>query len=111
MLKKIEEKRQAGLIGSSLEAKVTLASDDAKLKNILTGDKAMLRYLFIVSQANVAVTASAKASGQEPELPVTAYVEKADGAKCQRCWNYSVEVGKDSRHPTLCERCVAALKS
>jgi isoleucyl-tRNA synthetase len=37
-------------------------------------------------------------------------VLKADGHKCERCWNYSVEVGKDSAHPTLCERCVPAIK-
>jgi isoleucyl-tRNA synthetase len=37
-------------------------------------------------------------------------IQRAPGQKCDRCWNYSVEVGKDQRYPTVCERCSAALK-
>ncbi|MGB3206292.1 MAG: zinc finger domain-containing protein [Crinalium sp.] len=36
-------------------------------------------------------------------------VVKADGEKCDRCWNYSIQVGKIVEHPIICERCVAAL--
>jgi isoleucyl-tRNA synthetase len=36
-------------------------------------------------------------------------VEKAEGTKCERCWNYSVAVGQSSKYPTVCERCVEAL--
>ena len=31
---------------------------------------------------------------------------KAEGRKCDRCWNYSVYVGQFSNYPDLCERCV-----
>ncbi len=27
-----------------------------------------------------------------------------------RCWNYSARVGESSRYPTVCERCIEALK-
>ena len=37
-------------------------------------------------------------------------VKKADGAKCDRCWNYSAHVGEDKTYPTVCERCSAVLK-
>jgi isoleucyl-tRNA synthetase len=37
-------------------------------------------------------------------------VQKADGKKCDRCWNYSVHVGENSRYPTICERCSAAIQ-
>ena len=37
-------------------------------------------------------------------------VKKADGAKCDRCWNYSTHVGEDKTYPTVCERCSAVLK-
>ena len=37
-------------------------------------------------------------------------VKKADGAKCERCWNYSTHVGEDKNYPTVCERCSAVLK-
>jgi isoleucyl-tRNA synthetase len=32
-------------------------------------------------------------------------VAKAPGQKCERCWNYSTQVGEDAAYPTLCERC------
>ena len=35
---------------------------------------------------------------------------RADGAKCERCWNYSTHVGESADYPTVCERCVAALR-
>jgi isoleucyl-tRNA synthetase len=40
---------------------------------------------------------------------VTVKVQRAAGEKCERCWNYSTQVGKSERYPTVCERCVAAL--
>jgi isoleucyl-tRNA synthetase len=36
-------------------------------------------------------------------------VVDAEGEKCDRCWNYSTSVGQTSEHPTICDRCVAAL--
>lgn len=36
-------------------------------------------------------------------------VLRADGAKCERCWNYSTHVGESADYPTVCERCVKAL--
>jgi isoleucyl-tRNA synthetase len=37
-------------------------------------------------------------------------IKKADGQKCERCWNYSTRVGEDKNYPTVCERCSAVLK-
>jgi isoleucyl-tRNA synthetase len=36
-------------------------------------------------------------------------IERADGKKCERCWNYSRHVGENTRYPTVCERCSEAL--
>jgi isoleucyl-tRNA synthetase len=36
-------------------------------------------------------------------------IDKADGKKCERCWNYSTHVGENSRYPSVCERCSQAL--
>jgi isoleucyl-tRNA synthetase len=38
-------------------------------------------------------------------------VSKAAGQKCERCWKYSEDVGKDPRHPTVCARCSRVLGS
>ncbi|MFN7622560.1 MAG: zinc finger domain-containing protein [Acidobacteriota bacterium] len=36
-------------------------------------------------------------------------VAAAAGAKCERCWNYTTDVGADDRYPGACARCVASL--
>ena len=57
-----------------------------------------LRYIFIVSQVEVH-------EGDEFKVEI----QKADGEKCERCWNYSFRVGEFEKYPTVCERCIAAL--
>lgn len=32
-------------------------------------------------------------------------VSRADGLKCERCWNFSLQVGNYEDHPSLCGRC------
>jgi len=61
-----------------------------------------LRYLFIVSQVELSL-ADAGATD------VSVDVSRAEGEKCERCWNYSTRVGESARYPTVCERCVEAL--
>jgi isoleucyl-tRNA synthetase len=36
-------------------------------------------------------------------------VTRADGAKCERCWNYTRDVGSFGDHPTLCARCYGVI--
>lgn len=38
-------------------------------------------------------------------------VARADGAKCERCWNYSPAVGTLQGHHGLCERCYEVIDS
>ncbi|MBA2606931.1 MAG: isoleucine--tRNA ligase [Acidobacteria bacterium] len=97
VLKKLEEARTAKVIGSSLEAKVILTVDKATTAFLLSYYED-LRYIFIVSQVEV---------HEGDSLNVE--IQKADGAKCERCWNYSVRVGESEKYPTVCERCAAAL--
>jgi isoleucyl-tRNA synthetase len=100
--KALEVARRDKLIGASLEAKVGLraAGDDAAL---LAKYAAELPAILIVSQVELP-DAQAASPTEVPGL--TLRVAKADGEKCERCWNYSVQVGRDAKHPTLCERCV-----
>jgi isoleucyl-tRNA synthetase len=104
VLKALEEARNQKHIGKSLEAQVKLTASDA-LYPVLERHKDELRYLFIVSQ--VAIEKSASGNGTSP---LTVEVNKAAGEKCERCWNYSVEVGKDKEYPTVCERCAPVLR-
>jgi isoleucyl-tRNA synthetase len=42
--------------------------------------------------------------------PLTVRVAKSEAAKCERCWNYRPAVGSFIDHPTLCDRCVEAVR-
>ena len=71
--------------------------------------RSVLPALFIVSQVEVqpsAIPGSIQAESL-PELSIK--IDRADGAKCDRCWNYSTHVGENSRYPKVCERCSEAL--
>ena len=107
VLKALETARNEKKINSGLEAKVLLGADlelKAKLKQHLP----QLPGLFIVSQVDfLSAGAGDYQSDVVPSLTIT--IQKADGAKCDRCWNYSAHVGENSRYPTICERCSAAL--
>ena len=103
VLKALEEARNNKLIGTGLEAQVTLSATDP-VYSVLSRQADQLRYLFIVS----AVTLKQAAGNGTGAVHVE--VKKADGAKCERCWNYSTHVGEDKEYPTVCERCSAVLK-
>jgi len=103
VLKALEDKRNADVIGSGLEAQVEVAAADP-VYSVLAKYRDELRYLFIVSAATL-IQGSGNGTGG-----VHIEVKKADGAKCDRCWNYSTHVGEDQTYPTVCERCSAVLK-
>jgi isoleucyl-tRNA synthetase len=108
VLKALEVARQDKFIGGSLEARVVLAVE-GDLAPLLEEYRGFLPALFIVSQVELARGTPSGAS--ESELPgLRIKIEKATGQKCERCWNYSEQVGQDRRYPSVCERCSEALK-
>jgi isoleucyl-tRNA synthetase len=113
VLRELEAQRVAKVIGSSLDAKVKL-SVSWEIYDLLKPyqDNNELRYLFIVSQTEL-VQADLRpvdrvSTGTTPLISVE--VERAEGQKCERCWNYSTHVGESAKYPTVCERCVVALE-
>jgi isoleucyl-tRNA synthetase len=107
----LEQARAVKAIGGGLEAKVKLhaGSEAPGLQKLLQERRGVLPALFIVSQVEVEPSAP-EGTVQSDVLPGLAIkIERADGAKCERCWNYSTHVGENPRYPTVCERCTAAL--
>jgi isoleucyl-tRNA synthetase len=103
VLKVLEVARADKQIGGSLEAQVQLSAPDT-LFALLDRHREQLRYLFIVSEV---VLEKSTSSNGDSGLQIK--VAKAPGAKCDRCWNYSVHVGEDRAYPTVCERCSVVL--
>ncbi len=97
VLKELETIRQAGTIGSSLQAEVVISAPEADQAALASlGDD--LRFVTITSAATVV-----------PGKELTVKVTPSTHAKCERCWHWRADVGTDPAHPTLCGRCVANL--
>ncbi len=103
-MKALEVARKEKLIGSGLEAMVTVHSSENTYR-LLDRYRNDLRYLLIVSAVEVKQVPSGNGN-----TPLRVEVSKAPGKKCERCWNYSIHVGESQRYPTMCERCLAVLE-
>jgi isoleucyl-tRNA synthetase len=110
----IEEKRIKGEIRSSLEAQVILGVGDAHSRQTLEDRRREMKLGFVVS--DLIVQEGFTGTQHEvmdifgkSDLEFSVEVRKTPGTKCERCWNYFLSVGKSPEHPTLCEKCVAAL--
>ncbi|MBG1235195.1 isoleucine--tRNA ligase [Staphylococcus aureus] len=104
----LETARNEKVIGKSLEAKVTIASNDKfNASEFLTSFDA-LHQLFIVSQVKVVDKLDDQATAYEHGDIV---IEHADGEKCERCWNYSEDLGAVDELTHLCQRCQQVVKS
>jgi isoleucyl-tRNA synthetase len=110
VLKALEDKRRSGDIGSSLEAKVVLETASAKDFAYLRGYEKILASTFIVSQVELKEIQEIGQGLSEDFSKTQIKIQKADGQKCPRCWNYKIDIGINSEHPTLCAHCVAAVK-
>jgi len=106
--KQLEQARTAKLIGSGLEAKVLLAAAPGVLRDQLTAERDELATLFIVSQAEL-VDSLVDGTASEALPGLSIRVERAEGEKCPRCWNYATAIGTSPEHPELCPRCTTAL--
>ncbi|HKC62913.1 MAG TPA: isoleucine--tRNA ligase [Pyrinomonadaceae bacterium] len=105
VLLELEKARVAKVIGSSLEAYVEILASGMSYE-LLNLRQDQLRYIFIVSQVKLI-----KTDDKFEHFGVKSIkVSRAEGEKCERCWNYSTRVGESTRYPTVCERCVEALK-
>ncbi|MGH7254123.1 MAG: class I tRNA ligase family protein, partial [Nitrospiraceae bacterium] len=104
VLARLEQQRREKIIGSSLEAKVLIHANTDRYE-FLNHYEQDLPSLFIVSQVELKLVHHLP---HKPDFVVA--VVKAGGGKCERCWNYRAAVGTFPDHPTLCDRCVEAIR-
>jgi isoleucyl-tRNA synthetase len=106
VLQELERARARKFISASLEAKIRLRAKGPHL-TFLRIRASELPALFIVSQVEI-LPIDSSAPGDDSG-PVQIEILRAEGAKCERCWNYSTHVGENPRYPSICERCSEAL--
>ena len=129
VVKEIEAKREAGLLGSSLQAEITIHVDGA-LGEELDRLGAELKFVFITSRADVVsyqadspVVIHAALNGSvfveqfntdllqnEDPIGYAVSISISPFKKCDRCWHYCEDIGSHAEHPTICGRCVNNLE-
>jgi isoleucyl-tRNA synthetase len=99
-LRQLEVKRVEKVIGKALDAKILVVGHKRLVKEIQQSPEDF-RELLNVSQLEVK---------EVEEQSVFYHVTHADGQKCERCWHWETDIGKNAEHPTICGRCIAAVK-
>ncbi len=95
--KALEAQREAGKIGSALQAAVEVRCVGDKFDALVSlGDD--LKFVFIVSATSVV-----------QDVAEQVLATPLEHAKCERCWHVREDVGADAEHPGLCGRCVSNL--
>ncbi len=115
--RELEKKREAKVIGSSLEARVEITTGDEGLRDYLERIQKDLAFSLVVSQAKLvskaegdgwnSISATLPSDGKARSFEIR--IGEAEGKKCVRCWNYSRAVGTNAGHPGLCEKCIEAV--
>jgi isoleucyl-tRNA synthetase len=104
--KQLETLRNEKLIGSSLDAAVTVFTSGETL-DVLNKLGSELRFVLITSGAEVTeATTAPEGAIEAADLSDTWIVaSKSTGEKCARCWHHQPDLGINPEHPELCGRC------
>jgi isoleucyl-tRNA synthetase len=96
--KAIELEREAGNVGSSLQAELTIKLGDVDFA-ILHSLEDDLRFVTITSSAQIELSNDG----------LEVLVRGSQYKKCGRCWHHTKDVGANADHPELCGRCISNL--
>ena len=105
----LEEARATKQIGHSLDASVSICAEEEPFE-LLHSFSDELRSIFIVSEAVLFKSEKLDETYKSSDVEgVSIRISPAEGEKCERCWVHGSEVGLNSEHPTICNRCLDAL--
>ena len=104
--KEIENQRNAGKLGSALEAEVYFYCGP-QLKQQLDALEDELRFVLITSFAKVIAEHAGPVDTVATDVPgLSLKIEATAHAKCERCWHRRLDVNATAAYPGLCGRCV-----
>jgi isoleucyl-tRNA synthetase len=98
----LEEARQSRRIQRSQEALLRIRTRGERLA-LLEEAAPLLPELYRVAAVEVVEAAEGESDACE--------VERAPGAKCDRCWNVREDVGREPGYPGVCGRCAGVLRA
>ena len=111
VMKALELARADKKIGKSLDAKITVYTENEEIYKLLVGFGTELPTVYIVSGASVALEKTPDGVFNETASGIGVKVEPADGEKCSRCWSYSTEGEHDEEGGFLCSKCRAIIEA
>jgi isoleucyl-tRNA synthetase len=105
--KQLEQARSENVIGSALEAEVTIYCD-GQVYHDLQRLEDECRFVLITSAATVerATVLPSDLIACDDFQTMAIRVEKSVHTKCVRCWHRQESVGKHQQHPEICDRCI-----
>ncbi len=104
----LELQRAEKKLGSALQAAPQVFAEDSALRDLLA--TADLAEIAITSGASLEPGGGPAEAFRLDEITgVAVVVRKAEGDKCQRCWQILPEVGALGERPDLCRRCAEAV--
>ena len=112
----LETLRKDGVIGSPLDAEVTIYAE-GKTLDILQSFADECRFIFITSYVHLFRIEDREGRGTElvdwaqsldnwDKDIVAIDVSATEKAKCIRCWHHREDVGSNPDHPEICGRCI-----
>jgi isoleucyl-tRNA synthetase len=109
VLPELEKARQEKIIGKSLEARVSVGWS---LKSWTFFDESPEKLQTTLHEFGELLGVSKVTISDSRGDSAKAKVTHADGQKCERCWHWETDIGPEFHpdHPTICGRCVAAVK-
>ena len=112
----LETLRQDKVVGTSLEATVSVTAD-GELARLLETYRDVLPMLFITSAVTLTTSTAVGDTGEgsmysEPRGNARIVVSRVDAAKCPRCWRWVRPAGAATDDDDeVCERCAEALSA
>lgn len=104
--KALEKARNEGKIGSGLEAAIVLYVSEPLLQQLQPYTDE-LHFVFITSKAQLLPESQKTTESYSSELSGLAIaIQALTDTKCERCWHRRPDVGQNSEHPSLCQRCI-----
>jgi isoleucyl-tRNA synthetase len=104
--KALEESRAKGIIGSGLEAEISLYCNPEYF-DLLSALEDELRFVLITSQAKIYKESEHPKSALQTSMNgLWIEVKNSEHVKCERCWHRREDVGENPAYPGICVRCV-----
>lgn len=104
--KTLEEARAKGLIGSGLEAELSLFCTPPIFASLATL-KNELKFVFITSEAKIYPESERREQAFKTTIEgLWIEVQSSQYPKCERCWHRVPSVNQNLDYPGICDRCV-----